>query len=170
MTTIFIDIALILSLTAVLAAIFGRLRQPVLLAYLLVGILAASSGIFKEVTSGATLDFFAELGIAFALFLIGLELKFSSIKQIGRAAVYLGLGQIIFTTVVGFFLGRAIGFSSGEALYLAAALTFSSTIIVIKLLEQKKRPKFSLREYCYWVFDCPRFCMRCRIDFRSFIR
>jgi Kef-type K+ transport system membrane component KefB/Trk K+ transport system NAD-binding subunit len=138
MTTIFIDIALILSLTAVLAAIFGRLRQPVLLAYLLVGILAASSGIFKEVTSGATLDFFAELGIAFALFLIGLELKFSSIKQIGRAAVYLGLGQIIFTTIVGFFLGRAIGFSSGEALYIAAALTFSSTIIVIKLLEQKR--------------------------------
>ena len=138
MTTIFIDIALILTLTAVLAAIFARLRQPVLLAYLLVGILAASSGIFKEVTSGATLDFFAELGIAFALFLIGLELKFSSIKQIGRAAVYLGLGQITFTTFVGFFIGRAIGFSSGEALYIAAALTFSSTIIVIKLLEQKK--------------------------------
>jgi Kef-type K+ transport system membrane component KefB len=113
MTTIFIDIALILSLTAVLAAIFGKLRQPVLLAYLLVGILAASSGIFKEVTNGATLDFFAELGIAFALFLIGLELKFSSIKQIGRAAIYLGVGQITFTTIVCFFLGRAVGFSGG---------------------------------------------------------
>jgi Kef-type K+ transport system membrane component KefB len=134
----FIDIALILSLTAVIAAIFGKLRQPVLLAYLLVGILAASSGVFKEVTSGATLDFFAELGIAFALFLIGLELKFSSIKQIGRAAVFLGLGQITFTTCVGFFLGRAVGFSTGEAFYIGAALTFSSTIIVIKLLEQKR--------------------------------
>jgi len=138
MTTIFIDIALILSFTAILAAIFGRLRQPLVVAYLLVGIVAASSGVFQEVTKGVTLNFFAELGIAFALFLIGLELKFSSIRQIGRAAIFLGLGQVIFTTLIGFFLARAIGFPVGEALFAAVAITFSSTIVVIKLLEQKR--------------------------------
>lgn len=138
MSSIFVDVALILSLTAIFAAIFGRFRQPLLLAYLLVGILAASSGAFGQLTKGPTLDFMAELGIAFALFLIGLELKFSSIKQIGRAAVVIGLGQITFTTLIGFFISRFIGFSVTEAAFIAVALTFSSTIIVIKMLEQKR--------------------------------
>lgn len=138
MSSIFVDVALILSLTAIFAAIFGRFRQPLLLAYLLVGILAASSGAFGQLTKGPTLDFMAELGIAFALFLIGLELKFSSIKQIGRAAVAIGLGQVTFTTLIGFFISRFIGFSVTEAAFIAVALTFSSTIIVIKMLEQKR--------------------------------
>ena len=138
MSSIFVDVSLILSLTAIFAAIFGRFRQPLLLAYLLVGILAASSGAFGQLTKGPTLDFMAELGIAFALFLIGLELKFSSIKQIGRAAVAIGLGQITFTTLIGFFISRFIGFSVTEAAFIAVALTFSSTIIVIKMLEQKR--------------------------------
>ncbi|MEX0621530.1 MAG: cation:proton antiporter [Candidatus Woykebacteria bacterium] len=138
MTTVFVDIALILTLTAVAAAIFSRLKQPILLAYLLVGIIAASSGIFSQVTSGETLDFLAELGIAFALFLIGLELKFSNVKHIGKASIFVGLGQVIFTTAVGFLVVQRLGFSFTEAAYLAVALTFSSTIIVIKLLEQKR--------------------------------
>jgi Kef-type K+ transport system membrane component KefB len=138
MTSIFVDVALILTLTSIFAAIFGKIKQPVILAYLLVGVLAASSGAFKELTSGPALDFFAELGIAFALFLIGLELKFSNIKQIGRAALTIGLGQIIFTTLVGFFIARSVGFSSQDSWFAAIALTFSSTIIVVKLLEQKR--------------------------------
>ena len=138
MSVIFVDIALILALATILAAIFAKLHQPLVVAYLLVGIIAASSGILKGLTGGPTLDFFAELGIAFALFLIGLELRFSEIKQIGRAAVFLGVGQVIFTSLFGFLIATALGISSKEALYLAFALTLSSTIIVIKLLEQKR--------------------------------
>src|SRR3990172_13005589 len=138
MTSIFANVALILSLTAVLAAIFSRFRQPIVLAYLLAGILAASSGAFKEITSGATLNLLAELGIAFALFLIGLELKFSEIRQIGRAAVFVGLGQVVFTALIGYLLIRVTSIASNQAIFLAVALTFSSTIIVIKLLEQKR--------------------------------
>lgn len=137
MSVIFVDIALILALATILAAIFAKLRQPLVLAYLLVGVVAASSGILKQVTSGPTLEFFAELGIAFALFLIGLELRFSDIKQIGRAAILVGLGQIFFTALFGFLIARGIGISGVQSLALAAALTFSSTIIVVKLLEQK---------------------------------
>ena len=103
------------------------------------GILAASSGIFPEITRGNTLDFFAELGIAFVLFLIGLELKFSDIRQIGRAAVFVGISQIVFTSILGFIIARSfLGLPANEALYLGLALTFSSTIIVVKLLEQKR--------------------------------
>ena len=139
MTNIFADIALILALSTVLAAIFSRLKQPIILAYLLVGIITASSGIFEQVTKEPTFEFFAELGIAFALFLIGLELKFSDIKQIGRAAILLGVGQVIFTTAFGFLISYQIfRFSGTDSFYLGLALTFSSTLIVVKLLAQKR--------------------------------
>ena len=138
MTNIFADIALILATTTVFAAVFARFRQPVMLSYLLVGILAASAGIFTQVR-GETLDFFAELGIAFTLFLIGLELRFSDIKQIGRAATFLGLGQIIFTWLFGFLLAHFfLNFDFKDALFISLALTFSSTIIVVKLLVEKR--------------------------------
>jgi len=137
MSSIFPDIAAILALVTIFAAIFNRLRQPLMLAYILVGILAASSGLIKAV-SQPTLDFLAELGIAFALFLIGLELRFSDIKQIGRAAILAGLGQVIFTSFLGFFLASHLGFSRTEAVFLGIALTFSSTIIVVKLLAEKR--------------------------------
>ena len=137
MTSIFANIAIFLSLAAVLSAIFAKARQPLLLSYLLVGIIAASSGLFREVNS-QTLDFFAELGIAFALFLIGLELRFSDIRQISRTAILIGLGQVIFTAFFGFLLSRQLGFSNNEALYLGIALALSSTLIVIKLLLEKR--------------------------------
>src|SRR4030042_3720433 len=138
MTSIFVDISIILALTTILAVIFNRLRQPILLSYILVGIVAASSGVFKAFTSGPTLNFFAELGIAFALFLIGLELNFSNIKQIGRASFFVGIGQVVFTIIFGFLLVSIFGFNIVEAVFIAIALTFSSTIIVVKLLEQKR--------------------------------
>jgi len=137
MTSIFANIAIFLALAAVLSAIFAKARQPLLLSYLLVGIIAASSGLFREVNS-QTLDFFAELGIAFALFLIGLELRFSDIRQISRTAILIGLGQVIFTAFFGFLLSRQLGFSNNEALYLGIALALSSTLIVIKLLLEKR--------------------------------
>src|SRR3990167_2584596 len=139
MTDIFVDISLVLTLTAVVAAIFSWFKQPLILAYLLVGVIAASSGLFADIIQGGALDFFAELGIAFVLFLIGLELRFSDIKQIGRAAIYVGMGQILFTLVFGFLLASTIlGLPADDSLILAVALTFSSTIIVVKLLSQKR--------------------------------
>lgn len=138
-TNIFADVSLVLVLTAVVAAIFNWLRQPLLLAYLLVGILAASSGLFSDFIHGDTLNFFAELGIAFVLFLIGLELRFSDIKQIGRVAIFVGLGQIAFTLIGGYLIASVfLGFSQVQSIVLSLAMTFSSTVIVVKLLSQKR--------------------------------
>ncbi|OGY23125.1 MAG: hypothetical protein A2172_01965 [Candidatus Woykebacteria bacterium RBG_13_40_15] len=138
MTNIFADIALILATATVLAALFSRFKQPVMISFLFVGILAASAGLLKH-TSGVSLSFFSELGIAFTLFLIGLELRFSDIKQIGQAAVTVGVAQIIFTWVVGFGIAKLLSFGTSDAIVLSLALTFSSTIVIVKLLGEKKQ-------------------------------
>src|SRR4030042_77337 len=138
MTNIFADIALILATATVLAALFSRFKQPVMISFLFVGILAASAGLLKH-TSGVSLSFFSELGIAFTLFLIGLELRFSDIKQSGQAAVTVGVAQIIFTWVVGFGIAKLLSFGTSDAIVLSLALTFSSTIVIVKLLGEKKQ-------------------------------
>ena len=85
----------------------------------------------------ASLDLLSSLGIAFLLFLVGVELKIEDFKYVGRAAIYTGLGQIFFTATVGFILISALGFLPITALYIAIAITFSSTVIIIKLLAEK---------------------------------
>src|SRR3972149_2732853 len=134
----YLQIGLILSLATILSALAKQAKLPSILAYIVTGILVGLSGYFEASNFRPILDFLAQLGITFLLFLVGLELRFSDIKYIGRAALLTGLGQIIFTGLAGFILSRVLGFGGIEAVYIAAALTFSSTIIVVKLLTEKR--------------------------------
>jgi Kef-type K+ transport system membrane component KefB len=138
MSSAFFATGLVIAAASVLGAVARNFKQPLILAYILVGIIAASFGIFQGEELHDTFNFLAELGIAFLLFLIGLELKFNDVKYLGKIAVLTGLGQIIFTSVAGFLLARLIGFGGIEAFYIALALTFSSTIIIVKLLTEKR--------------------------------
>lgn len=138
MTSPFLAISLIIIAAALFGALARNFKQPLILGYIFVGILAASFGIFQGEEIGNTLDFLAQLGIAFLLFLIGLELKILDIKYLGKIALFTGIGQVIFTSVIGFFLSKLLGFENIEAAYIAIALTFSSTIIVVKLLTEKR--------------------------------
>lgn len=138
MSSAFFAVGLIIAAASVLGAVARNFKQPLILAYILVGVLAASFGIFQEGELRGTLDFLAELGIAFLLFLIGLELKINDVRHLGKIALITGLGQVIFTSVVGFIISRFLGFGNLEALYIAIALTFSSTIIIVKLLSEKR--------------------------------
>ncbi|MFD2200723.1 cation:proton antiporter [Shivajiella indica] len=80
----------------------------------------------------------AEIGIAILLFIVGLKLDLRLIKSTGKIALMTGLGQVLFTSLFGFFIGISLGFSSLESFYISVALTFSSTIIIVKLLSDKK--------------------------------
>lgn len=80
----------------------------------------------------------AEIGIVLLLFLVGLELSLDKIRAVGKVAVSAGLGQVIFTAIIGFALAMLLGFTVMESIFLATALTFSSTVVVVKLLDQKK--------------------------------
>ncbi len=130
-----------LTIIIVLAALFGiiakLLKQPTILAYIAVGVVIGSYNFF-EISNRDTWEIFADLGIMFLLFLVGLEINYSSLKKVGKHSAYIGVGQVIFTFVFGFLISRGLGIALLPASYIAVALTFSSTIIVVKLLSEKR--------------------------------
>lgn len=132
----FLQLTLVLVLASILGIIARLFKQPLILAYIFSGLIIAFLGFFDHFDQGV-LELLSNLGIAFLLFLVGIELNLSDLKYVGRAALLTGLGQIIFTAGVGFILISALGFSAVVALYMAVALTFSSTVIIVKLLAEK---------------------------------
>lgn len=137
MDTTFIDIGLVIVLAAILGIVARILKQPTITAYIITGIIIAAAGALGTDSQGI-LNTMATFGITLLLFLVGLEMRFTEIKSISKAAITIGIGQIVFTTLVGFGLAKLFGFSSLVSLYIAFSLTFSSTIIVVKLLSEKR--------------------------------
>ena len=133
----FAEMALLLSIAALVGALAVRLRQPVLIAYIAVGILVGPA-VFGLVQAHDQIDLLAQIGVAVLLFLVGLKLDLHHVRHIGPVALATGLGQLGFTIVVGFLIILALGKEVMEALYVAVALTFSSTIIIVKLLSDKR--------------------------------
>ena len=133
----FAEFALLLIICALAGAVFVRLRQPVLIAYIVVGI-AVGPAVFGLVSAHDQIDLLAQVGVAVLLFAVGLKLDLHQIRHIGPVALATGLGQLTFTIVIGFTLVLMLGKGWLEALYVAVALTFSSTIIIVKLLSDKR--------------------------------
>lgn len=133
----FLEFAALLSLAACFGVLARLLRQPLIVAFIVLGILAGPAGL-NLIFSGDKIHLLADIGIAILLFVVGLKLDVSLIRTTGGVALSTGLGQVIFTSLVGFGLALMLGFSAMPSLYIAIALTFSSTIIVVKLLSDKK--------------------------------
>jgi Kef-type K+ transport system membrane component KefB len=133
----FYELAIILFLAAILGGIGRMLRQPLIVMFIVLGIIAGPA-VLDVVQSHENIHLLAQAGIAILLFIVGLKLDVRLIKSIGKVALTTGLGQVIFTSVIGYFIGLALGFSSLHSFYIAVALTFSSTIIIVKLLSDKK--------------------------------
>ncbi len=134
---VFTEMAVLLLLAAIIGAIGVRLRQPLIVAFIAVGILVGPS-VLGWVSANDQVDLLAQMGIALLLFVVGLKLDLHIIRSMGPVALATGLGQVIFTSVVGFFIAFGLGMSPVTALYVAVALTFSSTIIIVKLLSDKR--------------------------------
>lgn len=133
---IFAEIALITVLATLLGMIAHALRQPTIVGYILAGLIVGPLGIMR-LNNLDVLNSLAEIGIALLLFLVGLEIDMRELKHLGKPALITGLGQVVFTAVVGFFIVTALGFALVPAIYISVALTFSSTIIVLKILTEK---------------------------------
>lgn len=131
------DIAILVVLAAALSTLAYILRQPVVLAYLATGALVGAFH-FLDIGQQHGLDLFSDLGIMFLLFLVGLEVNYASLRHVGKAPIIIGLGQLIVTFGLGLLLTLGFQMPTISALYVAIAITFSSTVIVVKLLSEKK--------------------------------
>lgn len=133
----FTEIAALLVLATIAGFIGILLRQPLIVSFLAVGLIAGPSGL-DLVQSEEKIRLLSELGIAVLLFLVGIKLDVKLIRSIGGVSVLTGLGQVLFTASIGYLIGLLIGLDPVSSLYVAVALTFSSTIIIVKLLSDKR--------------------------------
>lgn len=137
MDNIFVQLAIILSLSSVLGYGARYFKLPLLIAYLFGGLILASSRIF-DIQTSAALNFLPEIGIAFMLFLVGMELDLREVKSLGKPILITSVLQIIITTLIGSSIAKSLGFGVSESWYLGIGLAFSSTVVVVKLLLDKK--------------------------------
>ena len=133
----FSQIALILLVAAVVGFLANLLRQPLIVAYIFVGILLGPA-FLGLVSASDEIELLAKFGIAILLFLVGLKLDISLIRSTGLVALTAGVAQVLITMGIGFLIVLAWGFEWIPALYVALALAFSSTIIIIKVLSDKR--------------------------------
>ena len=134
---IFTEISLVIGFATIMAMFMRRLKQPLIIGHILTGILLGPA-VFGVIKSSDTIQLFGSFGIALLLFLVGLGLNPRVIKEVGKVSLLTGIGQIIFTTIAGIAVATLFGYSLITSLYIAIALTFSSTIIILKLLTDKR--------------------------------
>ncbi len=135
--SVFYEVAAVLAVAALAGAAGTFLRQPLIVSFIATGVLVGPAGL-GWVTAADQLDLLAKLGIALLLFVVGLRLDLHLIRTLGPVALATGLGQVLFTSIIGYLIALALGMDPLSALYVSVALTFSSTIIIVKLLSDKR--------------------------------
>ena len=127
------DLALILVLGAISTLIFKRLRQPIVLGYIVAGFLASPHmWLLPSVTTEANIEFWAQIGIVVLLFTLGLEFSFKKLLNVGGSALVTALVIVIGMMTFGFVTGKLLDFGNIDSLFLGGMLSMSSTTIIIK--------------------------------------
>jgi Kef-type K+ transport system membrane component KefB len=138
---VLVSISLIVAVAAVLTVLARIIKQPPIIAYLFAGILVgplALNLINPAGDSAGLIQVFAHIGVAFLLFIVGLSLDFRVLKEIGFVSASVGFLEILAVGGIGLLIALGFGFSSTTALYIGAILAFSSTVVVVKILSDKK--------------------------------
>lgn len=130
------ELSLILLISLVISLILKLLKQPLIVGYIITGMIAGGY-LVNSLEIKNIIKIFSELGVALMLFIVGLDLKFKIFKEIGKQSIMIAVLQEIFTILIGFFILLLLNFNYLESLYLSIAISFSSTIIMIKLISDK---------------------------------
>ncbi len=130
----FLELTIVIAVAAVLGVVLKVLRQPTIVAYMGAGFALGALGFLQ---GGDLFNLFADLGIVMLLFLIGLEINYASLHLVGRASVIIGIWQVVVTAGLAFLIAYFMGWPLLTAGYIAAALSFSSTVIVVKFLSER---------------------------------
>lgn len=140
MQEVIFALSTIIAIAALGTLLAKMIRQPPIIAYLLVGIIVGplGLGLIGPGENAETVQLFAHIGVAFLLFIVGLNLDIRVFKELGKVATGAGLAEIAITGGIGFVIARLLSFETTPAIYLGAALAFSSTVVVVKILSDKK--------------------------------
>ncbi|MDQ3099293.1 MAG: cation:proton antiporter [bacterium] len=133
---IFLEISIVIIIATVVSIIMRALKQPLIIGYILTGLISGPY-LFNIIQSSETIEIFSKIGVVILLFIVGLNLNPQAIKEVGKVSIVSGIAQVLLTTLIGFFIAISLGLDRTAALYVGLALTFSSTIIILKLLSDK---------------------------------
>lgn len=135
--SIFSELSLIIALAAAVSIVMRIFRQPLIIGHIITGIIVGPA-MLHWVNTPETIEVFSNIGIALLLFIVGLGLNPRVIKEVGKVASAAGLLQVFLSTALGWAGGLLLGFNRTESLFFGIALALSSTIIILKLLSDKK--------------------------------
>lgn len=131
------DLAIMLGVAGIVILLFQRIRQPVVLGYLVAGmILGPYTPPHQFISDGPNIKILSELGVIFLMFSLGLEFSFQKLTRVGFSALLTGLANVFFMLAVGALAGHWLGWSFNDTLFLGAALSISSTTIIIKAIDE----------------------------------
>src|SRR5215467_7801732 len=131
------DLAVIMIVAAIMLVITHRLRQPMVIGYILAGMLIGPyTPPFSLIHNVSSLNSFAELGIVMLLFVIGTEFPIAKLRSVGRISITVALLESIGTLMVVFFVAQTLNFSFFDSLFLALAMSITSTVVTVRILEE----------------------------------
>jgi CPA2 family monovalent cation:H+ antiporter-2 len=140
------DLAVIMAIAGAITILFHRIKQPVVLGYLIAGVvIGPHTPPFALVNDENTIATLAELGVVFLLFSLGLEFSLKKLFKVGVTAIIAALSEIVLMLWLGYQIGRFFGWGTMDALFLGAMLAISSTTIIVKALDElgMKRERFA---------------------------
>jgi len=130
------DFAVIMIVAAIMLIITHRLKQPMVIGYILAGmIIGPYTPPFSLIQNVNSLNTFAELGIIMLLFVIGTEFPIAKLRSVGRISIIIAIPETVGTLVIVFFVAQALGFSYFDSLFLALAMSITSTVVTVRILE-----------------------------------
>ncbi|OGT56140.1 MAG: hypothetical protein A3F14_02370 [Gammaproteobacteria bacterium RIFCSPHIGHO2_12_FULL_43_28] len=131
------DLALMLGVAGIVAIIFQRIHQPIVLGYLVAGmIIGPNTPPYSFIKDTLNIQTLSQLGVIFLMFSLGLEFSFHKLMRVGFSASIIGLVEVLVMVLVGYTVGLTVGFTHYDSLFLGAALAISSTTIILKAIEE----------------------------------
>ncbi|WP_031526709.1 cation:proton antiporter domain-containing protein [Dyadobacter crusticola] len=132
-----VDLSLILTMAGVITLIFKKLKQPIVLGYILAGLLVGPNfHLFPTITDIKTIEIWAEIGVIFLLFNLGLEFSFKKLVKVGNTAAITGLFEVSMMLITGFVTGQLMGWSKTDSLFLGGIIAISSTTIIFRAFDE----------------------------------
>ena len=131
------DFAVVMIVAGIMVFVTHKLKQPMVIGYLLAGmVIGPFTPPFSLIHEVGTINILAEIGIIILLFVIGTEFPITKLRSVGRISMVVGIAETLGTLLVTFFVARTLGFSQFDSMFLALAMSVTSTVVTVKILEE----------------------------------